>query len=207
MIAFRPVLTALAGVVVFAGLASAQNGAPPRPPQPDPEHHAGGRVISIEGSRVTVEHRDETTDVIVVTSETTFEYEREPATLADFAAGDFMHADGERGADDTLVAEHVFGGSHPPPPPPPPGLDPDHQVVGRVVSVDTSAKTISVSRRGGATDVIHTTDATTFERDRAPATLAAFVAGDRVSAHGDRDTSGAFVADHVVSGHPGHGAH
>jgi hypothetical protein len=175
-------------------------------PQGGHEHgargrHAGGRVTAIAGSTITVARRDGSTRDIYVTDATTYAFEHHPATLADFAAGDFVGAEGETDASGRFVAEHVFGGEEPPPPPghhfPPDDAD---LVGGEVVSVDTTARTITVSHRDDETDVIHTTDATSFERNRAAASLGDFKAGDRAMAHGERDASGQFVADRVRGG-------
>jgi len=163
--------------------------------------HVGGRITAIVGSTITVARRDGATRDIDVTAATTYAFERHPATLADFEVGDFLGAEGETDAAGRFVAEHVFGGEEPPPPPGhhfPPG-DAD-LVGGEVVSVDTTAKTITVSRRGGETDVIHTTDATTFARNRAAAALGDFKAGDHAMAHGEKDATGQFVADDVRGG-------
>jgi hypothetical protein len=184
---------AIAGLLAFAGprLASAQ--------RPDPEHHAGGRITAISGTTITVAHRDKSTRDIVVTASTTYSFEHKPATLADFAVGDFLGAEGAKGTDGRFVADKIFGGTEPPPPPDG-RFDPEHTVGGKIVSVDAAAKTITVSRPDGETDVIHTTDTTTFERNRKAATLADFKAGDHAMAHGDRDANDAFVADHVGGG-------
>ena len=167
----------------------------------DRGHHAGGRITAIAGSTITVARRDGSTRDIYVTDATTYAFERHQATLADFAVGDFLGAEGETDAAGRFVAEHVFGGEEPPPPPghhfPPDDAD---LVGGKVVSVDTTARTITVSRRDGETDVIHTTDATKFERNHQTAALGDFKAGDRAMAHGAKDAAGQFVADHVRGG-------
>lgn len=71
---------------------------------------------------------------------------------------------------------------------------------GQVASVDAAEGSISITGREGNVLVIYTTPETHILRNRQPATVADFVAGDRVKAHGERDPNGNFIADRVLGG-------
>ena len=187
-------LVALLSFEIFA-LVVAQG--PPR--GGDPAKHVGGQVSAIGGSSITVKTRDGSSQVINVTDKTTFERNRQPASLADFKVNDFVGAQGSRESSGQFTADHVIGGDAPPPPGRPRG-GPGRGIGGEVVSVDASAATITVKGRDDATRVIYTTTTTTFNRNRQPATIGDFKAGDHVRADGAPNANGQFVADHVFGG-------
>jgi hypothetical protein len=165
----------------------------------DPANHVGGQASAIGGNSITVKTRDGSSQVINVTDKTTFERNRQPASLSDFKVDDFVGAHGSRDANGQFTADHVMGGDAPPPPGGPRG-GPGRGVGGEVASVDASAGTITVKGRDDASHVIYTTANTTFNRNRQPATIGDFKAGDHVRADGAPNANGQFVADHVFGG-------
>ncbi|HJZ68674.1 MAG TPA: DUF5666 domain-containing protein [Blastocatellia bacterium] len=164
----------------------------------DPANHVGGQVSAIGSSSITVKTRDGSSQVINVTDKTTFERNRQPASLGDFKVNDFAGAHGSRDASGQFTADHVTGGDAPPPGGPRGG--PGRGAGGQVVSVDTAAGTITVKARDDASRVIYTTAYTTFNRNRQPATIGDFKAGDHIRADGAPNANGQFVADHVFGG-------
>jgi hypothetical protein len=197
-------LTALVGAGITTAVAQRPGGHPQGPP--DPEHHAGGRLTAINGTTLTVTNREGETQQIATTADTTFERNGKRAQLAEFAVDDFVFAEGDRDAAGTLLATHVGGGDKPPrhhgmPGPPPDGV---HAVAGKVVSVDASARTLTLQGPDDATEVVYTTETTRIEREHAAATLTDFTAGDHAFASGARSTDGRFVADRIMGG-SGHG--
>lgn len=194
-------LKALAGLALLALLSFeifavviAQG--PPR--GPDPANRVGGQVTAIGSSSITVKTRDGSSQVINVTDKTTFERNRQAASLPDFKVNDFVGAHGSRDASGQFTADHVIGGDAPPPGGPRGG--PGRGVGGEVVAVDAAAGTITVKGRDDASHVIYTTANTTFNRNRQPATIGDFKAGDHVRAAGAPNADGKFVADHVFGG-------
>lgn len=177
---------------------------PPRPgpPPPDPATRAFGKVTEVGSASLTLEARDGSSQVVNVTSETRFVRNREPATLVDFQVDDHVMAHGSRDASGQFTADHVVGGDEPPRPVPPrPGPGPGFRgITGRVESVDVAAGTITVVGRGDRSQVVYTTDRTRFVRNRQPATLSDFQAGDHVAAEGRRNPEGRFMAVRVVGG-------
>ena len=153
-----------------------------------------GRITAITGNSIDIARRDGSSATIVTTGNTTFVRNGQPATLEDFAAGDRVAARGQQNGNGAFVADAVRGGTHHPAPP--------HgaRVAGEVVSVDAAAGSITVTTRDGATEVVYTNAETRFTRNRQPATLADFVAGDRLRAVGERDPDENFLADRVLGG-------
>jgi hypothetical protein len=154
-----------------------------------------GRITAITGNAIDVARRDGSSATIVTTGNTTFVRNGQPATLADFAAGDRIAARGQQNGNGAFVADAVRGGTRHPAPP-----HDGARVAGEVVSVDAAAGTITVTTRDGATAVVYTNAETQFTRNRQPATLADFVAGDRLRAVGERDPDENFIADRVLGG-------
>jgi hypothetical protein len=149
-------------------------------------------VTGITGSSIDIRRRDGASATIVTTGATAFVHNGQPATLADFQTGDVVMARGSQNGNGAFVADFVRGRTPRP-------RDPDHHAGGTVVSVDTGAGSITVSNDHG-TQVILTTPDTRIRRNRQPATLADFVTGDRLRAHGERDGSGNLVADRIMGG-------
>jgi hypothetical protein len=81
----------------------------------DADHHTGGQVaaVDITAGTITVTRRDGKTDTIYITDTTEFVRNRQQATLADLAVGDYVFAHGERDEDGRFVAERVIGSSEP----------------------------------------------------------------------------------------------
>ena len=152
-----------------------------------------GKITAINGTTISIARRDGTAMTIATTAETTFTIDGEPATLADYAVDDpitaRVHPDGSGG----VVADDVRSRS---------GRPPQHggRVAGQVVSVDAGQGSITITGREGNSLVIFTTAETQILRNRQPATVGDFVAGDRVKAHGERDPNGQFIADRVLGG-------
>ncbi|HJQ24970.1 MAG TPA: DUF5666 domain-containing protein [Blastocatellia bacterium] len=163
----------------------------------DPANRAGGKVTAISGSAITVQGRGDNGTVINVTSSTTYERNGQAAALSDFKVGDFVFAHGTRNADGTFVADRVMGGDQPPR-----GRGPGRGpgVGGQLQGVDTTAHTLTVKNREGETEVIYTTDSTTFHRNQQAAQLTDFKAGDFVRARGAVNSNGQFVAVEVFGG-------
>ena len=154
-----------------------------------------GRITAITGNSIDITRRDGSAATIVTTETTTFMRNGQPATLADFAAGDIVAARGSQNGNGAFVAEAVRGGVRPPAPP-----HDGARVGGQVVSVDAAQGSITVTTRDGATEVIHTTAETQILRNRQPATVADFVPGDRIRARGERDPDEQFIADRILGG-------
>jgi hypothetical protein len=165
----------------------------------DPANRAGGKITAISGASITVQGRNDQTNVINVTASTTYERNGQTAQLADFKVGDFAFAHGARNTDGQFVADRVMGGDQPPR-----GRGPGegrfNGVGGQLQLVDAAAHTLTVTTRDGATQTIYTTTSTEFNRNRQAATLADFKAGDFVMARGARNTDGQFVAERVMGG-------
>ena len=152
-----------------------------------------GKITAINGTSIDIARRDGSAASLATTAETTFTIDGEPATLAELAVDDHItarvHPDGNGG----LIADDVRSRSERPP-------QNGGRVSGLVSSVDATQGSITVTLRGGNTVVIFTTADTRILRNRQPATVADFVAGDRVKAHGERDPNGQFIADRVLGG-------
>jgi hypothetical protein len=174
---------------------------------PDPAHHAGGQVVSISGSTITVKNREGEEQTITVNDKTTYAYNREDATLASFKAGNFLMAVGSRDASGQFIAESVMGGDQPPPR----GFGGRRPgfggIGGQVTAIDASAGTITVKnfRRpddsaAETTTTIYVNTQTTYHRNRADATLADFKVGDFLRAEGALNDSKQFVATGIFGG-------
>lgn len=162
----------------------------------DAANRAGGKVTATSDSTITVQGREGNSTVINVTSSTTYERNGQTAALSDFKIGDFVFAHGSRNSDGTFVADRVMGGDQPPR-----GRGRGGPGVGgQLQSVDTAAHTLTVQNREGATQVVYTTDSTTFHRNQQAATLADFKAGDFIRARGAVNSNGQFVAVEVFGG-------
>lgn len=170
----------------------------------DDANHAGGKVTAVSATAITVAGRDGAAREILVTESTSFVRNGGPAALTDFVAGDFVRARGAANDAGQFVAEQIHGGDRGPrggrgghgggPP------DAARHAGGEVVSVDAAAGTITVERRGDATDVIRVTETTEIVRNGQAATLADFVAGDHLRARGARDEAGQLVAERIFGG-------
>lgn len=199
-------VTAVSVASIYAAALQGPGGHQP----PDPAHHAGGRLTAVAGNGLTVKNREGDVQQILVTADTTFDRNGQTAKLTDFVVDDFVFAEGTRDSSGTLVATHIGGGDKPPrhggfPGPPADGV---HAVAGKVVSVDTAARTLTLEGPDTQSEVVYTTDATEVARDRQPATLSDYKAGDHVYARGARNADGKFVADRIVGGDkPGPGRH
>lgn len=152
-----------------------------------------GKITAIAGNSISLARRDGSAATIATTAETTFTIDGEPGTLADLGVDDpitaRVHPDGSGG----LVADDVRSRSP---------RQPNHggRIAGEVASVDVGQGSITITGREGNTVVIFTTADTRILRNRQPATVGDFVAGDRVKAHGERDPNGSFIADRVLGG-------
>lgn len=153
-----------------------------------------GRITAITGTSIDIAQRDGGSATIVTTGTTKFARNGQPASLSDFASGDMVAARGTQNGDGAFVADAVRGGDRPPIP------HGSERAGGQVVSVDAGQGSITVTTRDGATEVIFTTAETQILRNRQPATVADFVAGDRVRARGDRDPDEQFIADRILGG-------
>ena len=89
--------------------------------------------------------------------------------------------------------------TNPRPPPPSRNRNP---IVGKIASVDTDAKTFTVTLASGASQTIHITSRTRIRKDGQPATLADAAAGLKVSGTEREDDSGNWVANTVNIGEP-----
>ncbi|HJZ68670.1 MAG TPA: DUF5666 domain-containing protein [Blastocatellia bacterium] len=204
----RKVLLAVALVCLFNlathSTALAQGGGPGHPGGPggDPANHVFGQVTAIAGSTISLKTRDGSTQSVFTTADTKFERNHQAAKLSDFKVNDFVAAHGAKNSSGQFVADSVVGGdAHPPAGPGehPPGSG-HNAIVGDVVSVSTSAGTITVKAHDGSNQVIYTTSSTQFSRNHQAAKLSDFKAGDHVAAEGTRDSSGKFTATRVFGG-------
>ena len=150
-----------------------------------------GRITAIQGSQIDVQHRDGSTATIHTTGQTTYVHNGQPATLDDFAVGDFVAARGTQNGNGAFTADAVRGGSRQHPP--------RDKIAGRINSVDVAAGTISVATRDGDSETVYTTTETKIMKNRSEATLADLAAGDRVTAMGHRDPDGNLIALRVLS--------
>jgi hypothetical protein len=155
-----------------------------------------GQVVAIGTGSITIRTKDGATQEISVTDKTAYIRNRQPASLSDFKVSDYVVAHGAPDASGQFVADRVIGSDRAARA----GRGHSNRVFGEVISVDAAAGTITVRGRDGATQVIYTTSSTVFSRNRQPATIADFKAGDRIFAHGARGASGQFVADRVFGG-------
>jgi Cu/Ag efflux protein CusF len=71
---------------------------------------------------------------------------------------------------------------------------------GTIASVDSAAKTITVTMAKGNSQTIHLTSKTRIKKDGEPATLADAVVGDKVKGYEHKDDSGDWVAGSVNLG-------
>lgn len=152
-----------------------------------------GKLTAINGSTLELSRRDGGTQTVLTSEATTFTHNGQPATLADFALNDAVMAHGTTDPGGAFVATEVRGHTRRPHP----GTT---RAGGVIASIDTTAGSITVTGRDGATSVIYTTADTEFLRNRQPATLADFVAGDHVRARGEVDPNGDFIAERVLGG-------
>ena len=72
--------------------------------------HAGGEVTAIDGSKITVTQRDDTTVTIDVASDANIVVNGDAATLADIKVGMFLVAEGTKNSDGSLDAVRVHAG-------------------------------------------------------------------------------------------------
>jgi uncharacterized protein DUF5666 len=149
-----------------------------------------GRITSITGNSIDITHRDGSSATIVTTGNTTFVRNGQPASLDDFVAGDFIAARGMQNGNGAFVADAVRGGTH--------ATHPPGRVRGVVVSVDTTAGSITVNTQDGDTEVIYTTPETRIVINRHPATLADFAPGDPLRAVGERDPDDNLIANRIL---------
>lgn len=152
-----------------------------------------GKITAISGANIDLSRRDGTAVTIQTTGETTFTIDGEPATLADFSVDDAVSARVHRDGNGGVVANEIRSRSNRTP-------NADGRVAGQVASVDAAEGSVTISGRNGNSLTIYTTADTRIVRDRKPATVADFVAGDRVKAHGERDPNGHFIADRILGG-------
>ena len=177
---------------------------------PDPEHHAGGQVVSVSGSTIKVKNPAGEEQTITVTDKTTYSYNREDGTLASFKAGDFLMAVGSRDNSGQFIAEEVKGGDKPlrglrGPRGGRPGFN---GLGGQVTAIDASAGTITVKNFRGpevstaeaTTTTIYVNAQTTFHRNREDASLSSFKVGDFVRVQGALNDSKQFVATEIFGG-------
>jgi hypothetical protein len=183
----RKVSTVILSCLVLFGLRAVA-------PAQDHDHDGDrtrGRITAITGNSIDVERRDGSTTNIVTTGNTTFVHNGQPATLDDFAAGDFIAAHGQQNGNGAFVADAVHSVRPPHPS--------DHgRIRGAVVSVDPAGGSITVTTEDGDTAVIYVTAETRIVRDRQPATLADFVPGDRLRAVGERDPDERLIANRIL---------
>jgi Cu/Ag efflux protein CusF len=196
------ILTSLFSLGVYSFASAQQEPGGPGGRGGDPSKRVMGKVAAIGSNSITVEKRDGAQEVITVTGDTEYSRNRQPASLSDFKAGDFVAAHGSRNDGGQFTAERVMGGDQPPPGRPGRGPRRGHfnGVGGEAQAIDQAARTITVKDREGNTQVIYTNDNTEFNRNRQPATLQDFKAGDRVGAEGARDADGKFIAGRVFGG-------
>src|SRR5262245_31707579 len=126
----------------------------------DPANHVFGQITAISGSTIAVKTHDGSTVNILTTADTKFDRNHQAAKLSDFKVNDFVAAHGAKNSSGQFVADFVAGGdAHPPDGPPPGGHPPGshNAICGDVVSVSTTAGTITVKAHDGSTQVIYTT--------------------------------------------------
>lgn len=149
-----------------------------------------GSIAGISGTTIEILKKDGTSASILTDSETTFTLNGNPATLDDFEAGDRLVARGQVNDEGAFVARAVRGTTRPP-----------HQatrVAGTVADIDTGSGAITITTREGESTVVYTNDETRLVRDRQPAALTDFQAGDKIRAVGDTDPAGQFIANRVL---------
>src|ERR1019366_1410843 len=73
---------------------------------------------------------------------------------------------------------------------------------GTIASVDTDAKTFTITQASGASQTIHIGAKTKIKKDNQPATSADIVAGQKVKGYEHKDDSGDWVANTVNIGEP-----
>jgi hypothetical protein len=73
---------------------------------------------------------------------------------------------------------------------------------GKITSVDSDAKTITITMANGTTHVLHITSDTKFKKDGEPAVMADATVGQKIRGAYKKDDSGDWVARTVDIGEP-----
>ncbi|MBI2941772.1 MAG: hypothetical protein HYY04_15180 [Chloroflexi bacterium] len=150
--------------------------------QPD---RLGGRVTASTTTSVTLETRSAggtATETVAIGASTRVTRGRATAALADLAVGDQVSVTGYRNEVGTLTADLIQ-------------IMP-RTVSGTVTAIAGSSLTLETrTSTGTATETVAVSSSTRVTRGRTPAIAVDVVVGDRVSATGYRDATGALAAD------------
>jgi preprotein translocase subunit YajC len=135
-------------------------------------------VTAVSGSTISLSTEDGWTRTITVTATTKITKAGQPATLGDVKVGDVVRLAETRNADGTFSIAAVAI------------VQP--ATAGTVTAID--ADTITITRRDRSTEIIRTTNATTYRVADAGSTRAAVTVGSTILATGDRAADGSLTA-------------
>jgi hypothetical protein len=139
-------------------------------------------VTAIDGNAVSLKTADGWTRTVQVTSSTTITKAGAAATLADLAVGDAVALGQTRNDDGTFTLNRIEI------------IVPS--VAGTVTAVGTD--TITITTKGGASQTIRTTGATTYHLGRGDGTRSDVKVGSVIVASGERGLDGTLIADRVA---------